>query len=73
MLSGLLRGMGREAECTVSTVKVSLPGTNHYEYTKLGIHNEPAELPDGPYAVTIEGRTVPVQRHLGAWISRTLP
>lgn len=69
MLSGPLRGMGREAECTVSAVKVSLPGTNLYEYTKLGIHNAPADLPDGPYAVTIEGRTVLVQRRQGAWIS----
>jgi hypothetical protein len=64
--------MGREAECTIRAEKVSLPGTNLYEYVKLKIHNEPADLPDGPYAVTIEGRTVPVQRHLGAWISRTL-
>jgi hypothetical protein len=70
MLSGRLSGMGRDAECNVSAVKVSLPGTNAFEYANLGIHNEPADLPDGQYEVRFSGRTVPVQRHGGAWIAR---
>ncbi len=73
MLPGRLRGMGREEQCTVRAKKVSLPDTNLYEYVKLTIHDEPADLPNGPYTVAIEGQSIPVERHLGAWISRTLP
>jgi hypothetical protein len=69
MLAGRLRGMGREAECTLSAEKVSLPGTNMYEYAKLTILGEPKDLPDGQYEVTYDGRTQKVQRKFGAWIA----
>jgi len=68
MLRGELKGMGQEIRCTVSAVKVSLPGTDMFEYARLGIHNVP-ELPDGPYEVTYEGRTSPLRRYQGAWLS----
>lgn len=70
MLAGQLSGMGREAECTVSAVKVSLLGTGVFEYANLGIHDEPKDLPDGQYQIQFAGKTVPVQRHGGAWIAR---
>ena len=69
MLQGWLVGMGRQEECTVSARKVTLPGTNVFEYTRLGIHNEPADLPDGQYEVRIAGQTVPLQKHGRAWVS----
>jgi hypothetical protein len=41
MLAGRLSGMGNEAECTVSAVKVSLPQLNTWEYVKCDIHLAP--------------------------------
>jgi len=38
MMSGWLKGMGHEAECTVSAVKVSLPQLNISEYVNCDIH-----------------------------------
>ena len=37
MMSGRLKGMGREGECTVSAVKVSLPLLNIWEYVHRDI------------------------------------
>ncbi len=71
MLAGRLIGMGRDVECTVSATKASLPGTDAFEYARLGIHSEPPGLPDGRYQVRFAGRTVPIERYGGAWISRT--
>jgi hypothetical protein len=70
VLPGRLIGMGLDVECDVSAVKVSLPGTNLFEYAKLGIHNAPGEMPDGDYQITFAGRTAAIKRYGGAWISR---
>jgi hypothetical protein len=69
MLPGRLKGMGREADCTVGAVKVSLPGTNVSHYAKCSIHHEPSDLPEGQYQVTFGGETVPVQKRNGAWLA----
>ena len=69
ILAAQLRGMGREVDCTVSAVKVSLPGTHLYEYTRLTILGEPTDLPDGQYEVAYDGRRDRVQRKFGAWIA----
>ena len=68
MMAGRLRGMGREAECTVSAVKVSLPLLNVWEYVKCDIHLAPQDLPDGAYKVTFEGRTMQVNKLYGEWL-----
>ena len=68
MMLGRLRGMGHEAECTVSAVKVSLPLLNVCEYVKCDIHLAPEDLPDGPYRVTFEGRTMQVKKLYGDWL-----
>ena len=41
MMTGRLKGMGREAECTVSAEKVSLPHLNICEYVNCDIHLAP--------------------------------
>jgi hypothetical protein len=68
MMAGRLRGMGREAECTVSAVKISLPHLNIWEYVKCDIHFAPEDLPDGPYEVTFEGKTMAVKLLDGFWV-----
>ena len=67
MMAGRLKGMGREAECTVSAVKVSLPQLNIWEYVRCDIHLAPENLPDGRYAVTFEGKTMEVKLLYGLW------
>ena len=51
MLAGRLSGMGYEAECTVSAVKVSLPQLNTWEYVKCDIHLAP-----GPAGWTVSNK-----------------
>jgi hypothetical protein len=59
MMAGRLKGMGHEAECVVSVVKVSIPHhLNISEYVECDIHLAPENLPDGLYKVTFEGRTM---------------
>ncbi len=68
MMAGWLKGMGYEAECTVSAVKVSLPLLNIWEYVQCDIHLAPENLPDGPYKVSFEGRTMQVKKLDGYWL-----
>ena len=68
-LAGRLVGMGREVDCSVRVVKVSLPGTAEYNYIRPVIHDVPADLQDGLYSITFGGKTERVQRQYGAWIA----
>jgi hypothetical protein len=68
MMAGRLSGMGYEAECTVSAIKVSLPQLDTWEYVKCDIHLAPEDLPDGQYRVTFEGRTMQVKRVDRCWV-----
>jgi hypothetical protein len=61
--------MGRNVPCAVIAEKVTLPGTNVYEYARPMIAEEPLDLPNGLYKVTFDGRTLSVQRLDGAWIA----
>jgi hypothetical protein len=69
MLSGLLKGMGREAECLVSALKVSLPGTNVSHYASCSIFSAPDDLPEGQYLVTFGGETTAVQKRDSYWVA----
>jgi hypothetical protein len=61
--------MGREIQCSVQAVKVSLPGTVEYNYIRPHIFDVPADLQDGLYCLTFGGMSEKVQRHTGAWIA----
>lgn len=68
-LPGRLVGMNRETDCSVRVVKVSLPGTDEYNYIRPIIHDVPSDLPDGLYSITFGGKTERVRRQYGAWIA----
>lgn len=68
MMAGLLKGMGYEAACTVSAIKVSLPDLDIWEYVQCDIHLAPENLPDGPYQVIFGGRTMKVKKLDGDWL-----
>lgn len=72
ILKGILKGMGREASCAILALKVSLPQLNIFEYVRCDIHEAPADLPDGQYSVSFDGRTMKVKKLDGNWLSRGL-
>jgi hypothetical protein len=65
---GRLQGMGQDVACTVFAEKVSLPGTDLYEYDRSFICGAPRDLPVGTYTLTFCGQAMSVQRHNGAWV-----
>ena len=67
-LSGHLKGMEREIQCTVSAFEVPLPDSDSCEYALVMIHDAPHDLPDGRYSLSFDSRAIPVQRHDGAWL-----
>jgi hypothetical protein len=69
MLQGKLRGMGREASCILSAIKISSPLTGHPNFTKCDIHQAPDDLPDGRYEVTFGGQTAKVKNGNGFWLA----
>jgi hypothetical protein len=70
ILPAQLEGMGRHEDCRVHATKVSLPGSDTYEYVRPIIFGEPADLPDGIYALTFDGRSIPSQHLNEGWIIR---
>jgi len=71
ILNGELQGMGRNEGCLILATKVSLPGINQYEYAKVSIHRAPADLPDGTYTITYDGRTAQLKKQGEFWLSGT--
>ena len=68
--TGMLKGEGGEAECTVTAVAVHLQGTNEVAYTNFGIHSVSKELPVGKYQLHVNGSVQEVQRTAqGFWIA----
>ena len=63
--TGVLRGEGQEATCTVFATKVTLSGTNESAYTNHSIENVSKALPDGNYELTVFGETIRVRHERG--------
>jgi hypothetical protein len=68
---GVLRGMDREAHCTLLTWKES--STKARVYTRCRIQDEPSDLPDGLYTVFFSGYTVATRRFDHCWMLTFLP
>jgi hypothetical protein len=68
--SGILRGEGQEATCTVSATKVTLAGTSESTYTDYSIENVSKALPDGNYQLTVNGETIRIRHEGGGWLSQ---
>lgn len=68
-LPGRLVGMGHDVNCKVRVVKVSLPGTDEYNYIRPVIYDVPSDLPDGLYSIRFGGKSERVHRHGGAWVA----
>ncbi len=68
-VSARLQGMGRDVTCTVFAEKVSLGGTDVYEYVRPFITGAPRDLQNGLYKLTFDGRVLSAQRRGGSWLS----
>ena len=68
-LAGHLEGMGLREHCQVRATKVSLRGTDMYEYERPVIFDAPADLPHGVYTLTFDGRSIPTQHVSPGWVS----
>lgn len=67
-LNGKLTGMGREAPCTISAIKVSLPGTAEYAYTRCEVYRAPDDLPEGTYTIEFDGQSEQLKKSGGFWL-----
>ena len=66
-MPGRLQGMGHDVACTVFAEKVSLPGTDVYEYDRPFVSGAPRDLQNGLYKLTFDGRVLSAQWRNGAW------
>ncbi len=69
VLAGRLVGMGREEDCILKAVSMSLPGTIVSQFSKCKVHNAPSDLPDGEYLVTFDGGMIPFEKRDGKWVA----
>lgn len=65
---GLLRGMGREAECDMLAIRETCPGRLP-AYLRCSVMEAPPELPDGEYSVSFGAQMVPVKKLGGLWLA----
>ena len=67
--SGVLRGQGQEATCTIDAIKVSLLGANVSNYVDFRVRSVSKALPEGVYELTANGEASRVQLRNGFWIA----
>ena len=70
-IHGVLRGMRREAPCTLIIWKES--STSGRIYTRCRIAEEPSDLPDGTYTLSFAGYDVPTRKWESHWLLTFLP
>jgi hypothetical protein len=73
LIHGVLRGMGREADCDMVAMKESQPDSRSPVYTRCSVLSAPHDLPDGRYSVYFEDRSVAVRRDQGLWLVEEPP
>lgn len=74
LMRGVLRGIGRKADCELLLRKERLPGPSRqgavkYRYTQWTVLHAPPDLPDGDYTITTaDGFHFPATRARGHWL-----
>jgi hypothetical protein len=64
--AGVLRGQGYEVSCTVSAIRVTLPGVDQ-AYAQHSISSVSQTLPDGDYQLLANGQVIAMRKHGGGW------
>jgi hypothetical protein len=66
---GTLRGKGHEADCVVSAIKVSLPGSGVSAYSRYDIVSLSKSVPDGRYDLSVNGQVIALRYQCGHWLA----
>lgn len=66
-MSGILSGNMQTTLCTVSALRVSLPGTRLFKNCLYSIVWVAKPLPDGDYRLTVEGKILDMRLYKGGW------
>lgn len=66
-ISGILRGGGQKAECTVSALRVTLEGTRLFKDCQLSIDWVSKDLSDGEYKLSFNDSSIDMRRCNGGW------
>jgi len=66
---GIIRGQGHEATCTVSALKVTLPGAGVSAYARYSVRAVSQLLPVGDYRLSVNGECFAMRHHAGNWLS----
>jgi hypothetical protein len=66
-MSGVLRGGGETAHCTVSAIRVTLSGTRLFKNCHYSICWISKPLPEGNYQLSVDGETVDIHHSKGVW------
>jgi hypothetical protein len=68
-LSGVLRGQGQEATCTIQAIKVTIPGGGVSALTKKRVVSVSKTLPEGVYYLSVNGEAPTAVRYSnGHWL-----
>lgn len=65
LLRGQLIGMGREVACDLLAWRAS--AVPEAPFVRVQVLDAPSDLPDGPYSVTVEGRTFSIRKVRNQW------
>ena len=68
-LKGIVRGEGREATCTITATRVSLPGAGVSETTDWSMLDVSELLPNGNYEILADGKREQVRLVNGQWLA----
>jgi hypothetical protein len=67
--SGVLRGQGQEATCTIQAIKVTVPGGGASALTKKRVVSVSKTLPEGVYHLSVNGEPPTAVRYRdGHWL-----
>lgn len=67
--SGILRGEGQEAECTIAASEVSLPGASASALCDYSIQTVSKPLPEGRYRLDARGEIINLRFCEGHWLA----
>lgn len=74
LLSGMLRGMGREAQCEILARRLNTASHNSPHstdrYLECSVLTAPRDLPDGDYLAYFDGHSLVATLARGVWSSR---
>jgi hypothetical protein len=73
LLTGRLKGMGREAACELMAKRDSARGAGRFIYSEPMVIQAPADLPEGAYTLHFDNVSTPVLHKGVLWLVNAPP